>query len=172
MVERAARSVVVHRFALLNFAEGRGRFAVEATKGTYVRSLIDNLGKALGCGAHLSELRRTRAGRFVLNEALSLDELLNMTPTPILDPAEAVSHLPRFEVGSEWVAAVADGKRLPWELLSDEPAPSEVFALLTPGGKALLAIVEVEEEKLRYRRVFNYGLTSELLSSNVPAEIV
>ena len=171
-VEREARAVTIHSFDLRTFADGRGSFSVAASKGTYVRSLIDDMGRALGCGAHLSELRRTRAGRFDLSEALPLETLLAMDSMPVLDPAEAISHLSNFEVPSELARDVADGKRLAWQLVSDEEPPTEPFALLTPGGKALLAIAEVDEEKLRYRRVFNYGLTRELGSSNVPAEIV
>jgi tRNA pseudouridine55 synthase len=172
VVEREARPVTIHRFELLSFADGHGSFSVEASKGTYVRTLVDDMGRALGCGAHLSELRRTRAGRFALSEALPLETLLEMKTMPVLDPAEAISHLPSFELPSELVCDVADGKRIAWQLVSSEEPPTEPFALLTPGGKALLAIAEVDEEKLRYRRVFNYGLTSELRSSNVPAEIV
>ncbi|MCP4444204.1 MAG: tRNA pseudouridine(55) synthase TruB [Myxococcales bacterium] len=171
-VVREPRSIVVHEFALLSFAEGKGTFAVSASKGTYVRSLVDDLGKALGCGAHLSKLRRTRAGRFTLDEALPLDTLLAMESMPVLDPAEAISHLPLIEVPSELVRDIADGKRLAWQLVSEGAPPEEPFGLLLPGGKALLAIACTEEERLRYRRVFNYGLTAELRSSNVPAEIV
>ncbi len=171
-VEREARPITIHRFRLLAFANGRGQFSVSASKGTYVRSLIDDLGRALGCGAHLSELRRTKAGRFGLAEALPLETLLEMDSMPILDPAKAISHLPSFEVPSVRVKDVADGKRLSWQLVSEAAPPQEPFALLTPNTRALLAIAEVEEERLRYRRVFNYGLTRELGSSTVPAEIV
>jgi len=171
-VEREARAVTIHSFDLLSFEDGRGSFSVAASKGTYVRSLVDDMGRALACGAHLSELRRTRAGRFDLSEALPLETLLAMDSMPVLDPADAISHLPSYEVPSDVARDVADGKRLAWQLVSDEEPPAEPFALLTPGGKALLAIAEVDEERLRYRRVFNYGLTRELGSSNVPAEIV
>ncbi len=175
-VERDARPVVVHHFDLLSFAAGRGTFSVSASKGTYVRTLIADLGLALGPGAHLSELRRTQAGRFSLDDALPLEELLRADSPSLLDPADAVSHLPSYEVPSSAVRDVADGKRLEWQEVFDAPPPTEVIALLTPGAGALLALAVVErdgdKERLRYRRVFNYGLTSELRSSNLPAENV
>jgi tRNA pseudouridine55 synthase len=161
-VERPPRSIVVHSFELLSFADRRVRFSVCASKGTYVRSLVLDVGRRLGCGAHLTELRRTRSGRFDLKEAVTISELESMgAEIPVTDPAEAVAHLPQIRVPESQVSAVADGKRLPWQLVSDTEAPSDVFALLTPDGAALIAIAVLEEERLRYRRVFNYGLTRD-----------
>lgn len=173
VVEREARSITIHSFELLSFADGRGRFSVHASKGTYVRSLVDDLGKALGCGAHLSELRRTKSGRFGLEMAISLEELQSSDNNfSLIDPAEAIGHLPHYSVTEEASHLLADGKRLLWRELSDAPEPTEVFALRTPDGKSLLAIAEIDEERLRFRRVFNYGLTRKAISSNLGAEIV
>ncbi len=161
-VEREARSITVHSFELLSFSEGRGRFAVSATKGTYVRSLVFDLGRKLGCGAHLTALRRTRSGRFGLEDAVTLEQLQSGDQDiHVVDPVRAVSHLQQVLTPEEQVAAVGDGKRLSWQLVSEGEQPSDVFALLTPDGQALLAIAVLEEEKLRYRRVFNYGLTRD-----------
>ena len=166
IVEREPRSIVVYSFNLLAFDDVPGsagvrvRFAVSASKGTYVRSLVHDLGRKLGCGAHLTELRRTRSGRFCLEEAVTLSEVQSMSSNlRVTDPAVALAHLQQVRVPEELVSAVADGKRLPWQLLGNHEVPSGVFTLLTPSGQALLAIAVVEEEKLRYRRVFNYGLT-------------
>jgi len=161
-VERKARSIVVHSFELLSFSESRARFSVAASKGTYVRSLVYDVGRVLGCGAHLTELRRTRSGKFSLSEAVTLDQLqLGAGDIRVVDPVAAISHLPSVRVPADQLSSVADGKRLSWELVSSVEPPSGVFALLTPDGRALVAIVEIEEERLRYRRVFNYGLTRD-----------
>lgn len=162
IVEREPRSIHVHRFTLSHFTDGRGRFAVEASKGTYVRSLVFDLGRILGCGAHLTELRRTRSGRFGLDQAVTLAELESAeSEFAIVNPAIAVAHLPQIRTPAEMVSAVGDGKRVEWQLISNAEQPSAPFALLTPDGAHLLAIAEVEEEKLRYRRVFNYALTRD-----------
>ena len=75
-VERAPKLVHVYRFELLDFTPPDIRFVVECTKGTYVRTLAHDIGQALGVGAHLIQLRRTRIGRFDVADAAPLDELL------------------------------------------------------------------------------------------------
>jgi tRNA pseudouridine55 synthase len=74
-VERAARRVRIDRLALLRVTMPDIAIAVECSKGTYIRSLARDIGEALGCGAHLSALRRTRHGPFTLAEATTLEAL-------------------------------------------------------------------------------------------------
>lgn len=75
-VEREARKVTVYRLELLNFNEERqeGRLLVECSKGTYIRTIIDDIGKRLGCGAVMTELRRTEACGFSLEDSITLDK--------------------------------------------------------------------------------------------------
>lgn len=68
-VERAARRVTIHRLALVSFDPPEAVIEVDCSKGTYVRTLAEDIGAALGCGAHLTGLRRTRIGRFDLERA-------------------------------------------------------------------------------------------------------
>ncbi|BCG27080.1 tRNA pseudouridine synthase B [Pseudomonas tohonis] len=75
VVEREARSVTIARLELLAFESAQARFAVACSKGTYIRTLVEDLGQVLGCGAHVAELRRTQAGPFSLAQAITLDEL-------------------------------------------------------------------------------------------------
>ena len=76
-VEVAPRAVVVHELELTSFAgPARSRFTMRCSKGTYVRALARDLGRALGVGAHVTALRRTRSGPFSLAEARPLDEVL------------------------------------------------------------------------------------------------
>ena len=74
-VERAPRRIRIDRLELVAFEPPRFRVAVACSKGTYVRSLVADIGDALGAGAHLTELRRTRSGRFTLDHAVSLDAI-------------------------------------------------------------------------------------------------
>jgi len=78
-VEREPRLLHIYSFQLLDFSHPRARFRLECTKGTYVRTLCHDIGQALGCGAHLTELRRTRSGRFNLADARPLEELLSLS---------------------------------------------------------------------------------------------
>lgn len=75
VVEREARSVTIARLELLALQEDRATLEVACSKGTYVRTLVEDLGARLGCGAHVAELRRTQAGPFGLAQAISLEEL-------------------------------------------------------------------------------------------------
>ncbi|MCO6060151.1 tRNA pseudouridine(55) synthase TruB [Pseudomonas sp. MOB-449] len=75
VVEREARSVTIARLELLACENSQARLAVACSKGTYIRTLVEDLGQALGCGAHVAELRRTQAGPFVLAQAISLEAL-------------------------------------------------------------------------------------------------
>lgn len=74
-VELKAVEVEVHRFEIRSVVGDRARFVAEVSAGTYVRSLAHDLGQALGCGAHLTELRRTRAGEFAIGNAVTLISL-------------------------------------------------------------------------------------------------
>ncbi|NCD22127.1 MAG: tRNA pseudouridine(55) synthase TruB [Spartobacteria bacterium] len=81
-VERQPRFIHVYRFELLDFAPPDVRFRVECTKGTYVRTLAHDVGQALGVGAHLAALRRTKIGQIDVARAHPLAELLE---APALD---------------------------------------------------------------------------------------
>jgi tRNA pseudouridine55 synthase len=78
-VEREPRLVHIYDFRPLKLDLPRVAFRVTCTKGTYVRTLCHDIGEALGCGAHLSDLRRTRSGDFDAKDAHKLDELLKLT---------------------------------------------------------------------------------------------
>lgn len=75
VVEMKPVAVEVHRFEIRSVIGDRARFVAEVSAGTYIRSLAHDLGQALGCGAHLTELRRTRAGEFDLQQAVTLEQL-------------------------------------------------------------------------------------------------
>lgn len=154
-VERAARPVEIRRFDLVGFEPPRAAFAVDCSKGTYVRSLVADLGSALGCGAHLTRLRRTRSGPFDLTRALPLAEVDPASAAArLVGLAEAVAHLPRAEVPAVHERAVSTGKPLKWSDFSTDPAPAGMIALVASGALLALAEVEPDTARVRYRRVF------------------
>ncbi|MEP6607691.1 MAG: tRNA pseudouridine(55) synthase TruB, partial [Burkholderiaceae bacterium] len=79
IVERAARRITVQRLTLIEYAGESIVVDVDCSKGTYVRVLAEDVGRALGCGAHLCALRRTRAGRLRVEDAITLSALEAMT---------------------------------------------------------------------------------------------
>ncbi|HTI98309.1 MAG TPA: tRNA pseudouridine(55) synthase TruB [Dongiaceae bacterium] len=74
-VAREPRFIHLYTFKFSDYQEPLGRFRVACTKGTYVRSLAHDLGQKLGCGAHLTELRRTVSGRFDVADAIPMEEI-------------------------------------------------------------------------------------------------
>jgi tRNA pseudouridine55 synthase len=77
-VERQPREVTVYRIDLLDFDGEFVELEILCSKGTYVRTIAHDLGKMLGCGAHVIELRRLGVGDFKIDEAVSLDEIADL----------------------------------------------------------------------------------------------
>lgn len=79
-VAREPRLVHIYNFRFLNYQEPLGQFRLACTKGTYVRSVAHDLGQKLGCGAHLCALRRITSGKFDVDQAQPLDNILRLSP--------------------------------------------------------------------------------------------
>ena len=82
-VEREPRLVHIYNFRFTTYAEPLGEFKLACTKGTYVRSVAHELGQKIGCGAHLSALRRSASGKFDVADATTLDVVLKMTTSEL-----------------------------------------------------------------------------------------
>ncbi len=78
-IDRPTREVTIHRIDIVSWHSPQLVIDVQCSKGTYIRTLAEDIGSALGCGAHLSALRRTSAGPLQLGEAVTIDELQAMT---------------------------------------------------------------------------------------------
>jgi tRNA pseudouridine55 synthase len=74
-VERPPRTVVIHRIEVTRIRMPEVDFRVVCSRGTYIRTLVDDIGRELGCGAYLRELRRTRIGEFHVRDAVSPDRI-------------------------------------------------------------------------------------------------
>jgi tRNA pseudouridine55 synthase len=114
-VPRTPRSIVIHSLVLLGFEGDELKLFVSCSKGTYVRVLAEDLGRALGCGACLSGLRREGVGSFRLSPgAVTLEELEQMAPAgrdALLLPQDAlVSSLPRLELDSRGALQLSHGQ--------------------------------------------------------------
>jgi tRNA pseudouridine55 synthase len=136
-LERPSRRVKIFELELMDFSEGppRAMLNVRCSGGTYVRTLVHDLGLALGCGAHLESLRRVEAGGFSISEAVALKDAGADSLLPL---AEAVRELPRLEIDADAARVVATG------------APLELTAGVGDGDA--LAIVHTGELLAVYRR--------------------
>lgn len=106
-VEAPVRTVHVYAFNLRGFASPSFEFRVRCSGGTYVRSLVADVGNALGCGAHLSALRRTAVGPFSVEEARTPDD-----PGAPLPLERAVEHLAAVQLDPEEAKAAGHGRIL------------------------------------------------------------
>jgi tRNA pseudouridine55 synthase len=155
VVDRAPRPIAIHRLELVAFTPPRARLAIECSKGTYVRTLIDDLGRALGCGAHLVALRRTRSGPFTLDQAVTLDSLADspVSKTPEIVRASDALGLPRIPVPPELAAAVRHAHAVPLLPLLEVVREGERYQMVDEEGE-LLAIVTRHAGRIRFDRVF------------------
>jgi tRNA pseudouridine55 synthase len=82
-VEREPRLIHIYNFRFTEYTEPFGKCRVACTKGTYVRSLAHDLGQKLGCGGHLTTLRRSASGKFDVADAKPLDDILKMSSSEL-----------------------------------------------------------------------------------------
>jgi tRNA pseudouridine55 synthase len=112
-VERAPRRVRISDLELLRFHSPSLELRVVCSKGTYIRVLAEDIGEALGCGAHLSSLRRTASGRFRVDQASTLEALQESNALERLLPLPAlIEGLPRAELGAAEEARLRQGQTL------------------------------------------------------------
>lgn len=109
-VERTSRRVHIAAYEALSFTETEATVRIECSGGTYVRTLANDLGDAMGCGAHLSGLRRTRVGRFSLDQAVSLDEVSETDLIPLREAL--IPPAPYFEMNDRQVEAIRHGQAI------------------------------------------------------------
>lgn len=74
-IERQARPIKIHALKMTEFEPPRVKFYLECSKGTYVRQLAEDIGKALGCGACITQIERTKVGSFTIDDAVTLEEI-------------------------------------------------------------------------------------------------
>jgi len=144
-VERAPRPVTVYGFEVGQPVEpGVFPITVTCSSGTYVRTLAADLGMALGGGAHLRNLRRTRIGSFDVAQATRLGDL---GPGDLLTPAEAMRDLDRATADAEIARLVARG--LPLDRVSVGADGEGPFALLDDSGRLLAVYEATETDRIR-----------------------
>ena len=159
-VEREARPVTVHDLRLIEFAPSdypELSFEVRCSTGTYVRTLADDIARALGGRAHLSSLRRTAIGALDVGNASTIERLAESLSTGLLEdsmlsPASALADLPAIEVGEELAAAVSNGVAIAGRRLGES---DEGPLRMVDGSGRLLAV---------YRREGNRATPEVVLS--------
>ncbi|MFN0056686.1 MAG: tRNA pseudouridine(55) synthase TruB [Planctomycetales bacterium] len=142
-VDLPPRHVEVHRLELIACEGSRLVLEIECGSGTYVRALGRDLGRALGCGAVMSDLVRLAVGAFHQSEAIPPEAITSDTlQRLLLPPLAAVQHLPQYAAGEHDLAEARQGRRF-----TPDPLPEEIdgtlVALIDPAG-SLVGLAEFD----------------------------
>lgn len=162
-VELAARPVEIHRLELVNLPDAdTAEFKAECGKGTYVRSLARDIGRALGCLGHIKALRREAVGSFSENDMISLEQLTAMchraaageaSLADALLPVEtALDDIPALAIGRADAARLQRGQAV---LLRGRDAPIFRGTVYVTVSGQLVALAEVDRGEIVPKRVFN-----------------
>lgn len=167
-IERESRPISIYSLELLEFTDDAVSLEVHCSKGTYIRSLVDDLGELLGCGAHVIQLRRTQVAKYPNDKMLSLEklnEILDECREQGIPPREkldyyllpmdsAVSNLPEVNMSSILAAYVTQG-----QAVMVPHALTEGFVRMTVGPEAeFIGVGEIDEDgKVAPRRLVRIG---------------
>jgi tRNA pseudouridine55 synthase len=155
------RNVVVHELEMTSFGgPGAVSFRMRCSKGTYVRAVARDLGRALGVGAHVIALRRTRSGPFSLADARPLDDVLAALADPgaarealpLVEPAAALRHLAQRVVADDVARDVRLGRKIALE--TGEVAGDGRLCLLDGRGRLVAVARPRPDRTLELLRVF------------------
>ena len=159
-VERKPRRVTIYRLQLLDFRGDEVDLEVDCSKGTYVRSLVEDLGAALGCGAHVSALRRLSAGPYPVERMLTLDQLGDLKEQggfeaideKLLPLSTSVADWPAVQLGEDASFYVQRGQAV---MASDRPASGWVSLFQASSGD-FLGVGEIQDDgMIAPRRLVN-----------------
>jgi tRNA pseudouridine55 synthase len=150
-VELAPRKITVHHLEVLEWAPPEVVIDVHCSSGTYVRSLANDLGVMLGCGAYLVGLRRTKSGRFSLRDSVPLRKLQEAFTAGnwyqyLIPAAEALGDWPAVELSPDEVEDVRHGHRVK---VVGEPTETKVRGVSTQGELVALMEIVINEDGSR-----------------------
>ncbi len=167
VVERAPRRVTIHQLDLLSQEGDTMRLLVRCTKGTYIRTLAEDLGELLGCGAHLSALRRTASGPLVLAQSVTLEALEAMTDAErlahLLPPDTLLADCPLIRLPADEAGKLLAGIRR-----RTDAAPAPRVRAFGPEPCAFLGSARVTAGELIPERLLSPLELSTLLAGPAP----
>lgn len=156
VVKRSPRRVKIHDIRLLEISLPRVRMSVTCSKGTYIRTLCDDIGEKLGCGGCMEELTRTRAGRFTVSDSRTLDEIRTAFErdrlAELVVPVDVMfSEAAKVYVEDEWETPARNGNILPREAVREWTAgeDGERVRLYNSAGQ-FIALYRRKEEVREY----------------------
>lgn len=150
-LELAAREVTIYGLDVLEVSHERLVLDVRCSRGTYIRSLARDLGRALGTAAHLAGLVRTEVGPFALEGALTVDEIQRRGVAACLLPADAgLPDAPTYHAARQQAGDLALGRAVPWDgpaapLVRVYDASGQMLCVGTSDGSSLRSRILLQE---------------------------
>ena len=160
-IERKARTITIFAINIVRFLPpDRFEIDVDCSKGTYIRTLCSDIGKALGCGAHMAELTRTRTGSFALEDAITLGELQTMADEgrqeeAFLSMEAALSDFPKIIVSPKSTKMLYNGGRVYAKFYEvEKELTAGDIAAVSDSEHHLVGLYEVRDEEGFYIKPF------------------
>ena len=149
------REIEIFDLKLINFEKDSAKFITNCSKGTYIRSLGQDIARKMGCCGHITELRRTKCGIFTLNDTILLDNLKKIVyvEQALLPLETSLRDIAVLAVSEVEATKLKQGQSLSPKERPALPVGQTVAAALY--NKVLVAIVRIEETKISPIRVFN-----------------
>jgi tRNA pseudouridine55 synthase len=162
-IERAPRAVTVESISLHSYNNPIMKIEINCTKGFYVRSLANDIGESLGCGAHLSNLRRTASGSFSINDSIELNtatkNIVNGKINDILlDPTNYLDNIEKIFLSESESAAIQNGKKI--ALSSKHISKNTKLACAYNSNKIFIAMLIADDKSKEWKpqKVFSNWL--------------
>ncbi len=142
-IERSPVKSTIYNISFSIEANNKISFQIECTAGTYIRSFAHEVGKIIGCGAHLSSLKRTLNGPFTIEKAVELEQILDKAPEEYVIPMNSLPlDMEKLIVSEKEESSILCGNSFPANIKSEIPDTEQSIRLINNKGE-LLAIGEV-----------------------------
>jgi tRNA pseudouridine55 synthase len=151
-IERSPRRVFVKSAEILGFENPFLKLRIVCSKGVYIRSIINDLGNALGAGAHMTGLVRTRVGNFRVEDSALID-ILPESPQALFSIDDALAHIPELQIGPDLIKKAKNGHQLTLSLMKDlQLQPGTIVRLKDPDCR-LFGIGKVTGDSIKIQRL-------------------
>jgi len=164
-VQKPSRQVNISHIDILDINLPEIRFAVSCSAGTYIRTLCNDIGKSLGCGGCLKQLRRVESSGFTIKDAITLKELEDLSfsgrlPDQVIGMADSLRGMPEYAVDSFLAEKIRHGVKISKKnLLSNPVDNTEGFIKIISADKDLIAVLSHQstDSDFHYCCVFHNG---------------
>ena len=167
IVERKARRISLFELKLLDFAKDQFTLDVFCSKGTYIRSLAEDIGHALGCGGTVKELRRLEAGQFSINDAVTIEQLTAMDQQSLfqrlINVDKPLDALPAVQLSDEQTTCIKYGQSINLSLKTSDSPENSQGTVRMYNNAAFLGLGEMlRDGKLAPKKLFNMSSEADL----------